>query len=74
MFNVIDAFDIPRFKYSGERKKYLPEEGKKSLFGAAPDKPALTRNRYALETYPIVNHFLFIKFYLSFPFGPLSFG
>lgn len=25
-FNVIDAFDVPRFTYSAERKKYLPDD------------------------------------------------
>jgi len=59
IFNVINAFDIPRFKYSAERKKYLPEEGKKSLFGAAPDKPALTRNRYTVILQRTQRHDLF---------------
>ena len=25
IFNVVDAFDVPRFSYVAERKKYLPD-------------------------------------------------
>ena len=33
MLRIIDAFDVPRFTYSIERKKYLPD---KSLGKAGP--------------------------------------
>ncbi len=26
IFNVVDAFSVPRLTYSGERKKYLPDK------------------------------------------------
>ena len=49
---VISAFDVPKFTYSCEKKKFLPtnerSELKMSLFGSANDKAELFRNRYVV--------------------------
>ncbi|XP_059514812.1 DNA polymerase epsilon subunit 2 isoform X3 [Myotis daubentonii] len=52
IFNIIGAFDIPRFVYNSERKKFLPllmtNHPKPNLFGTARDKAELFRERYTI--------------------------
>ncbi|XP_036110187.1 DNA polymerase epsilon subunit 2 isoform X8 [Molossus molossus] len=52
IFNIIGAFDIPRFVYNSERKKFLPllmtNHPAPNLFGTARDKAELFRERYAI--------------------------
>ncbi|KAF4017360.1 hypothetical protein G4228_008680 [Cervus hanglu yarkandensis] len=52
IFNIIGAFDIPRFVYSSERKKFLPllmtNHPAPNLFGTARDKAELFRERYTI--------------------------
>ncbi|XP_035576011.1 DNA polymerase epsilon subunit 2 isoform X8 [Canis lupus baileyi] len=52
IFNIIGAFDIPRFVYSSERKKFLPllmtNHPAPNLFGTARDKAELFLERYTI--------------------------
>nr|XP_045252300.1 DNA polymerase epsilon subunit 2 isoform X3 [Macaca fascicularis] len=52
VFNIIGAFDIPRFVYNSERKKFLPllmtNHPAPNLFGTARDKAELFRERYTI--------------------------
>ncbi|XP_068005253.1 DNA polymerase epsilon subunit 2 isoform X3 [Melanerpes formicivorus] len=52
VFNIIGAFDVPRFIYNSERKKFLPLSMTSlpapSLFGSARDKAELFRERYSI--------------------------
>uniref|UniRef100_A0A8C0ZJQ1 DNA polymerase epsilon subunit n=1 Tax=Cyanistes caeruleus TaxID=156563 RepID=A0A8C0ZJQ1_CYACU len=63
VFNIIGAFDIPRFIYNSERKKFLPlsmtDLPRPSLFGTARDKAELFRERYSILQQRIHRHELF---------------
>ncbi|KAJ6654029.1 hypothetical protein lerEdw1_007538 [Lerista edwardsae] len=52
IFNIIGAFDIPRYIYNSERKKFLPlsmtSHPTPNLFGCARDKAELFRERYII--------------------------
>uniref|UniRef100_A0A672HCR2 DNA polymerase epsilon subunit n=1 Tax=Salarias fasciatus TaxID=181472 RepID=A0A672HCR2_SALFA len=52
VFNIIGAFDVPRYIYSAERKKFIPigmtSHPAPSLCGSAKDKAELFRERYTL--------------------------
>ncbi|XP_078483526.1 DNA polymerase epsilon subunit 2 [Ciona intestinalis] len=62
-FSVIDAFEVPKFIYSKERKKFLSNDelglGKPSLFGSAEEKGELFRNRYLVLYQRTIRHRLF---------------
>ncbi|KAG2457554.1 DPOE2 polymerase, partial [Polypterus senegalus] len=52
VFNIIGAFDVPRYIYSSERKKFIPlcmssHQGP-TLCGSAKDKADLFRERYTI--------------------------
>ncbi|XP_015427468.1 PREDICTED: DNA polymerase epsilon subunit 2 [Myotis davidii] len=63
IFNIIGAFDIPRFVYNLERKKFLPllmtNHPKPNLFGTARDKAELFRERYTILHQRTHRHELF---------------
>ncbi|NWH40692.1 DPOE2 polymerase, partial [Chloropsis hardwickii] len=63
VFNIIGAFDIPRYIYNSERKKFLPlamtDLPGPSLFGTARDKAELYRERYAILQQRTHRHELF---------------
>jgi len=59
LLNVISSFDVPKFVYSSERKKYLPHDSKLSLFGQARDKAEMFRHRYAVLHQRTSRHSLF---------------
>uniref|UniRef100_A0A452TPC1 DNA polymerase II subunit 2 n=1 Tax=Ursus maritimus TaxID=29073 RepID=A0A452TPC1_URSMA len=63
IFNIIGAFDIPRFVYSSERKKFLPllmtNHPAPNLFGTARDKAELFRERYTVLHQRTHRHELF---------------
>ena len=47
--SIISAFQIPKFVYNSERKKYLPcGQPSHNLFGESKDKAEMFRHRYAL--------------------------
>jgi len=56
---VIDAFSIPRFYYNAERKKFIPGPKDLPLFGAAKEKTAIFRERYAILLQRTMRHELF---------------
>ncbi|XP_007886552.2 DNA polymerase epsilon subunit 2 [Callorhinchus milii] len=63
VFNIIGAFDVPRFIYNPERKKFLPlamtEHSAPRLFGTAKDKAELFRERYTIMQQRTHRHELF---------------
>ncbi|XP_012867681.1 PREDICTED: DNA polymerase epsilon subunit 2 [Dipodomys ordii] len=63
IFNIIGAFDIPRFVYNSERKKFLPlkmtNHPAPNLFGTARDKAELYRERYTILHQRTHRHELF---------------
>uniref|UniRef100_A0A8D0T9C8 DNA polymerase epsilon subunit n=1 Tax=Sus scrofa TaxID=9823 RepID=A0A8D0T9C8_PIG len=63
IFNIIGAFDIPRFVYNSERKKFLPllmtSHPAPNLFGTARDKAELFRERYTILHQRTHRHELF---------------
>ncbi|KAK2492656.1 hypothetical protein MC885_021504 [Smutsia gigantea] len=63
IFNIIGAFDIPRFVYNSERKKFLPllmtKHPAPNLFGTARDKAELFRERYTILHQRTHRHELF---------------
>ncbi|XP_010209329.1 PREDICTED: DNA polymerase epsilon subunit 2-like isoform X1 [Tinamus guttatus] len=63
VFNIIGAFDIPRYTYNSERKKFLPLSMSNipvpNLFGTARDKAELYRERYAILQQRTHRHELF---------------
>ncbi|NXX65578.1 DPOE2 polymerase, partial [Spizella passerina] len=63
VFNIIGAFDIPRFIYNSERKKFLPlamsDLPRPSLCGTARDKAELFRERYSILQQRTHRHELF---------------
>ncbi|XP_030338902.1 DNA polymerase epsilon subunit 2 isoform X2 [Strigops habroptila] len=63
VFNIIGAFDIPRYIYNSERKKFLPllmtNFPVPNLFGTARDKAELFRERYSLLQQRTHRHELF---------------
>uniref|UniRef100_A0A8B9L987 DNA polymerase II subunit 2 n=1 Tax=Astyanax mexicanus TaxID=7994 RepID=A0A8B9L987_ASTMX len=63
VFNIIGAFDIPRYIYSTERKKFVPinmtNHPTPSLCGQARDKAELFRERYTILQQRTHRHELF---------------
>ncbi|XP_053488734.1 DNA polymerase epsilon subunit 2 [Ictalurus furcatus] len=63
VFNIIGAFDVPRFMYSTERKKFVPismtNHPVPSVCGQARDKAELFRERYTILQQRIHRHELF---------------
>ncbi|XP_070605001.1 DNA polymerase epsilon subunit 2 isoform X2 [Erythrolamprus reginae] len=63
LFNIIGAFDIPRYIYNSERKKFLPlsmtDHSAPNLFGSARDKAELFRERYIILQQRTHRHELF---------------
>ncbi|XP_053366159.1 DNA polymerase epsilon subunit 2 isoform X1 [Clarias gariepinus] len=63
VFNIIGAFDVPRFMYSTERKKFIPismtNHPVPSVCGQARDKAELFRERYTILQQRIHRHELF---------------
>jgi len=62
LLRVISAFDVPKFIYNIERKKYLPasdKSGPLKLFGGAMDKAEMFRHRYFLLHQRTSRHSLF---------------
>ncbi|KAG7269485.1 hypothetical protein CRUP_009998 [Coryphaenoides rupestris] len=63
VFNIIGAFDVPRYIYSVERKKFVPINMTKhpapSLCGVARDKAELFRERYTILQQRTHRHELF---------------
>ncbi|TMS21689.1 DNA polymerase epsilon subunit 2 [Larimichthys crocea] len=63
VFNIIGAFDVPRYIYSVERKKFVPinmtNHPAPSLCGLARDKAELFRERYTILQQRIHRHELF---------------
>ena len=57
---VIDAFQIPKFTYNTDRKKYLPYKGKEMrLHAKADSKMSLFHDRYTLLRQRTLRHELF---------------
>jgi DNA polymerase epsilon subunit 2 len=51
ILNVVSAFDIPKFVYNTERKKYLLFDNSShsiNLFGDPKDKAEMFRHRFAI--------------------------
>ncbi|KAL4613102.1 DNA polymerase epsilon subunit 2 [Arapaima gigas] len=63
VFNIIGAFDVPRYIYSSERKKFVPlamsSQSIPSLCGTARDKAELFRERYTILQQRVHRHELF---------------
>ncbi|XP_063039696.1 DNA polymerase epsilon subunit 2 [Engraulis encrasicolus] len=63
VFNIIGAFDVPRFIYSAERKKFVPlnmtSHPSPGLCGLAKDKAELFRERYTILQQRTHRHELF---------------
>ncbi|XP_031458124.1 DNA polymerase epsilon subunit 2 isoform X3 [Phasianus colchicus] len=63
VFNIIGAFDIPRYIYNSERKRFLPLSMTNfpvpNLFGTARDKAELFRERYSILQQRTHRHELF---------------
>ncbi|NWY45742.1 DPOE2 polymerase, partial [Sylvia atricapilla] len=63
VFNIIGAFDVPRYIYNSERKKFLPlsmtDLPGPSLFGTARDKAELFQERYSILQQRTHRHELF---------------
>ncbi|KAL2099287.1 hypothetical protein ACEWY4_005767 [Coilia grayii] len=63
VFNIIGAFDVPRFIYSSERKKFVPlsmiTHPSPGLCGLAKDKAELFRERYTILQQRTHRHELF---------------
>lgn len=63
IFNIIGAFDIPRFIYNSERKKFLPLKianyPEPNLLGSARDKAELFRERHTILQQRTHRHELF---------------
>uniref|UniRef100_A0AAY4BST2 DNA polymerase epsilon subunit n=1 Tax=Denticeps clupeoides TaxID=299321 RepID=A0AAY4BST2_9TELE len=63
VFNIIGAFDVPRYIYSTERKKFVPKSMTRhptpSLCGLARDKAELFRERYTILQQRTHRHELF---------------
>ncbi|XP_062378257.1 DNA polymerase epsilon subunit 2 [Sardina pilchardus] len=63
VFNIIGAFDVPRYIYSSERKKFVPlsmtTHPSPSLCGVARDKAELFRERYTILQQRTHRHELF---------------
>ena len=61
VFNLINAFSIPRLTYNADRKKFLPSTEKKPcLHGTAKDKADMFRDRYTILRQRTMRHELFM--------------
>ncbi|XP_071499868.1 DNA polymerase epsilon subunit 2-like [Diadema antillarum] len=59
VFNVIDAFGVPRFTYNSERKKFLPNSETPNLHAPAKHKADLFLERYTILHQRTSRHSLF---------------
>ncbi|XP_055497097.1 DNA polymerase epsilon subunit 2 [Leucoraja erinacea] len=63
VFNIIGAFDVPRYIYNSERKKFLPismtDHSEPCLFGTARNKAELFCERYTIMQQRTHRHELF---------------
>ncbi|XP_041352782.1 DNA polymerase epsilon subunit 2-like [Gigantopelta aegis] len=63
MFSIIDAFSVPHYSYSSDRKKFIlnSELGlpPPALYGTSVDKASLFRDRYAILHQRTLRHDLF---------------
>lgn len=59
VFSVIDAFTVPTFYYSAERKKYLFDTSPRSFLPPATAKAAYMRSRYTTLWQRTIRHELF---------------
>ncbi|XP_043930216.1 DNA polymerase epsilon subunit 2 [Protopterus annectens] len=63
VFSIIGAFDVPRYVYSSERKKFLPlamtNHPAPNVCGSARDKAELFRERYTILQQRVHRHELF---------------
>nr|XP_014343291.1 PREDICTED: DNA polymerase epsilon subunit 2 [Latimeria chalumnae] len=63
VFNIIGVFDVPRYVYSSDRKKFLPlsmtDRPVPNLCGSARDKAELFRERYTILQQRTHRHELF---------------
>ncbi|XP_061651406.1 DNA polymerase epsilon subunit 2 [Phyllopteryx taeniolatus] len=63
IFNIIGAFDVPRYIYNAERKKFVPismtNHSAPGLCGVARDKAELFRERYTILQQRTRRHELF---------------
>eukprot|EP00794_Sanderia_malayensis_P000497 gene497-1143_t len=61
VFNLIDAFSVPRFAYNADRKKFLPSTEKRPcLHGEASDKTSMFKERYTILHQRTLRHELFV--------------
>ncbi|XP_072320355.1 DNA polymerase epsilon subunit 2 [Eucyclogobius newberryi] len=59
VFNIIGAYDVPRYVYNAQRKKFLLATAPGSLCGPARDKAELFRERYTVLQQRTHRHELF---------------
>lgn len=60
ILSVISAFEIPRFTFNVDRKKFIPVTGQRpELLGSAVDKARLFKNRYQIIQQRTARHPLF---------------
>ena len=59
-FNIVDVFDLPKFDYDKERKKFMKNtQPNCSLFGTAEQKTELFRSRFSIIQQRTLRHDLF---------------
>lgn len=59
MFNIIDAFKVPRFEYNQERKKFVSNLERSNLHGEADDKTKMFVERCSILHQRTMHHELF---------------
>ncbi|XP_055615918.1 DNA polymerase epsilon subunit 2 [Toxorhynchites rutilus septentrionalis] len=59
VFSVINAFDVPKFNYCDEKKKFLPGAGRSGLFPGSEVKAEYMRERYKVLWQITSRHELF---------------
>ncbi|XP_055613280.1 DNA polymerase epsilon subunit 2 [Uranotaenia lowii] len=59
VFSVISAFDVPKFRYCEDKKKFLPETGKKGLLPGPDAKSEYIRDRYQMLWQKTSRHEMF---------------
>ncbi|XP_065073271.1 DNA polymerase epsilon subunit 2 [Ochlerotatus camptorhynchus] len=59
IFSVINAFDVPRFRYNEEKKKFLPDSGPRSLLPGPDAKSEYIRDRYQMLWQKTSRHEMF---------------
>lgn len=59
IFSVIGAFDVPRFRYNEEKKKFLPDNGTRSFLPGPEAKSEYIRDRYQMLWQKTSRHEMF---------------